>query len=193
MKIVIETQVRENYAAHNGFTGEYAWKNKGGSTYVFPGLNWTDVEANQAFAKIACELVSENNDYFVEYVLDWSFEEDDFEVGHYPGDEVPHFTRNEDGTWTKFMHTTDAHYRWGMSESKKQWTLTADGEVVEGSYNAEYFHSKFGWINEKDIDYKLMDRIERKEEVIRIAERGSVFEGYYINRLIADLEEAKAA
>ena len=180
MKIVVETQVRENYAAHNGFTGEYHWKCKGGSTYVFPGLGWTDVEANQAFAKIACELVSERNDYFEEYVLDWSFEEDDAPVGHYPGDEVPHLTRNEDGTWTKSVHVTDGHFRWGMTEAKKQWTLTAEGDVVEGSYVAEYNHPSLGWTNEKDFDYKLCDRIERKEEIVRSAERGSVFESYHL-------------
>ena len=38
MKLVITTQIRENYAAHNGFTGEYYWKYKGGNTYVVDGI-----------------------------------------------------------------------------------------------------------------------------------------------------------
>jgi len=32
MILVIDTQDRENYAAHNGFTGEYYWKMKGGQS-----------------------------------------------------------------------------------------------------------------------------------------------------------------
>ena len=33
MMLVIRTQFQENYAAHQGFTGEYRWKMKGGSEY----------------------------------------------------------------------------------------------------------------------------------------------------------------
>lgn len=32
MKLVIDTQIAENYAAHGGFTDEFRWKYKGGST-----------------------------------------------------------------------------------------------------------------------------------------------------------------
>ena len=39
MKLVITTQIRENYAAHNGFNGEYYWKMKGGNTYVVEDLS----------------------------------------------------------------------------------------------------------------------------------------------------------
>jgi len=31
MMLVIRTQFQENYAAHQGFTGEYRWKMKGGA------------------------------------------------------------------------------------------------------------------------------------------------------------------
>ena len=34
MMLVIRTQFQENYAAHQGFTGEYRWKMKGGSDRV---------------------------------------------------------------------------------------------------------------------------------------------------------------
>jgi len=38
MKLVIDTQIAENYAAHNGCTGEYRWKFKGGNTYVVDNI-----------------------------------------------------------------------------------------------------------------------------------------------------------
>jgi hypothetical protein len=194
MKIVIDTQHRENYAAHEEFTGEHYWKCKGGSTYVFPGFEWTDVEANKAAAKVACDLVSECNDYFEETVIDWRFEDDDEYIGgEYTGAEVPHFTRNEDGTWTKTIHVTDGHFHWGMSEAKKQWTLTAKGVVVDGSYIAEYNHPTLGWTNEKDFDFKLMDRIEYKEEIRRSAERGSVFDSFHLYCVHNDAQYTEAA
>ena len=41
MKLIIEMQDEENYAAHEGFVGEYRWKYKIGSTYV---INNVDAE-----------------------------------------------------------------------------------------------------------------------------------------------------
>lgn len=82
MKLVFTTQVRENYAAHDEFIGEYRWKFKGGSTYVVQGLT-----PNQA-AEMVIEARSEEgargegfiakcflaiesfNDYFEEYIID---------------------------------------------------------------------------------------------------------------------------
>lgn len=78
MKLVIQTQVRENYAAHDGFTGEYRWKYKGGNTYVVPYLS--DANVNRILENgipNLTKIVEENNDSYQEYILDWEIVGDD--------------------------------------------------------------------------------------------------------------------
>lgn len=69
MKIIIETQIRENYAAHTGFTGEFYWKMKGGNTYIAE-----DIQLGQAddlsFWKTLEQNVCSFDNYFEEYIID---------------------------------------------------------------------------------------------------------------------------
>jgi len=82
MKLFIETQVRENYAAHDwDGQGEcpQGWKCKGGSTYVVEDAP-LDVDALKALVAKVSPHIEQNNDYFHEYVLDWYVESDDFKT-----------------------------------------------------------------------------------------------------------------
>jgi hypothetical protein len=76
MMLVIATQDYENYAAHQGFTGEYRWKAKGGSEYKI-----TNIPANTDPAEIV-ELVRGeiecNNEYFQTTILGYSIQPDDY-------------------------------------------------------------------------------------------------------------------
>ena len=71
-KLVIQTQYRENYGAHDwdgkGECPQY-WKFKGGSTYVVPNFsdfsNVTDVVAKLT------DLITYRNEASEEYILDW--------------------------------------------------------------------------------------------------------------------------
>jgi hypothetical protein len=70
MKLVIDTQIAENYAAHNGFTGEYRWKYKWGNTYVVDNITPAqkariDAEGTPTLAA----LINEFNDFYREYIL----------------------------------------------------------------------------------------------------------------------------
>lgn len=73
VRLVIETQCRENYGAHNwdgvGACPQY-WKYKGGSTYVY------DFDHSQDDAKSLVEalrpLIEDKSEGFEEYILDWS-------------------------------------------------------------------------------------------------------------------------
>ena len=70
MKLVIDTQIAENYAAHNGFGGKYRWKFKGGNTYVVEDIT----AAQQARIErdgipTLTSLIEENNDYYRECVI----------------------------------------------------------------------------------------------------------------------------
>ena len=83
MKIVIQTQYRENYGAHDwDGTGECPqyWKSKGGSTYVVEGVGIEDAQS-QGYYDTLFDLVSESNDYAQEYVLGSDLVDDaDFKV-----------------------------------------------------------------------------------------------------------------
>ena len=71
MKVVIYTQYRENYGAHDwDGTGECPqyWKDKGGSTYVVEGVSIEDARS-EGYYDTLFDLVSESNDYAQEYVL----------------------------------------------------------------------------------------------------------------------------
>ena len=73
-KFVIETAIRENYAAHNDdWDGVSAyWKNKGGNTYI--------VEAETAEeAKTVIPLVTDSSNAFEENFFDFFECDDDFE------------------------------------------------------------------------------------------------------------------
>ena len=77
MMLVIRTQVRENYGAHDwngtGTCPQY-WKNKGGSEYKI-----TNVPLNIDYQEVVSMAnVERSNDYVQEYIVDWSIESDDY-------------------------------------------------------------------------------------------------------------------
>ena len=72
MKILIETSCRENYAAHNGFTGEFHWKNKPGSYYMVEGADLATVKK-----EVAPLLDEAPNDVHYEYIDSITEVEDD--------------------------------------------------------------------------------------------------------------------
>ena len=87
MKIVITTQFRENYGAHDwDGTGECPqyWKFKGGSEYIIDNVQ-EHVKLNDFFGK-KCEMIVDSirpkiehkSEYAEEYILGWSIEEDDY-------------------------------------------------------------------------------------------------------------------
>ncbi len=76
MMLVIQTQDYENYAAHQGFTGEYYWKAKGGSEYKI-----TNIPANTDLDEIV-ELVrgqiEQDNPYFQTSIVSYGVEPDTY-------------------------------------------------------------------------------------------------------------------
>ena len=72
MKLVISTQIRENYAAHNedyvhGRDEPY-WKFKGGNTYIVENVSIADAQS-ESFFNIVDKLIEEKNDAWEEYIL----------------------------------------------------------------------------------------------------------------------------
>ena len=74
--LVISTQDYENYAAHQGFTGEYYWKAKGGSEYKITNIPYmADCDAIVDMVKSDIE---QDNDYFQTTILGWTIQPDDY-------------------------------------------------------------------------------------------------------------------
>ena len=77
MKLLITTQVYENYGAHDwdgkGLCPQY-WKAKGGSDYVVRNIN-----VNQATETVMAirGQIEEDTDAFRETIIDWSIVADD--------------------------------------------------------------------------------------------------------------------
>ena len=85
MKLHIQTQIQENYGAHD-WDGEGAcpqhWKFKGGNDYMVP----VDTVKTGEFFDKKCEMIvdsvrgqiEENSDYYRENILGWTLVADDF-------------------------------------------------------------------------------------------------------------------
>ena len=76
-KLVISTQVYENYGAHDwdgrGACPQY-WKAKGGEDYVVLAV---DVNRAREIAALATQQVNKSTDYVRESVIDWEVVGDD--------------------------------------------------------------------------------------------------------------------
>ncbi len=76
MMLVIQTQDYENYAAHEGFTGEFYWKAKGGSEFKI-----TNIPANTDPAEIVDMVrgeIEQDNPYFQTTIVGYGVQPDDY-------------------------------------------------------------------------------------------------------------------
>ena len=80
MKLLITTQVYENYGAHSwdgkGECPQY-WKAKGGSDYVIKNFRGGETQASMMVMAVR-DRIEERNDFFEENIIDWSIVEDDY-------------------------------------------------------------------------------------------------------------------
>tara|TARA_R110000822_G_scaffold48453_5_gene127609 strand:+ start:26 stop:433 length:408 start_codon:yes stop_codon:yes gene_type:complete len=86
MKIVIQTQIRENYGAHDwdgvGDCPQY-WKCKGGNTYVVNNVTVEQAQ-DEAFWQSLSTSVTSKCDFFEEYTISSSLvDECDFVLGNF--------------------------------------------------------------------------------------------------------------
>jgi hypothetical protein len=80
MKLLITTQVYENYGAHDwdgkGSCPQY-WKAKGGNDYVVKNFRGGE-EAASVMVMAVRERIEERNDHFEETIIGWDLVEDDY-------------------------------------------------------------------------------------------------------------------
>ena len=76
MMLVIQTQDYENYAAHEGFDGNFRWKAKGGSEYKITNIpRGIDVESIVEAVRGSIERF---DNYFQTHIIGYSVESDDY-------------------------------------------------------------------------------------------------------------------
>ncbi len=135
MKLVIHTQYRENYGAHDwdgqGECPQY-WKFKGGETYVMeildPNVRPTNID------EIA-ELITYKDEGSEEYVLDWSFVDpeekfcDDWETPW-------NLYKEKDGYYASRFVKAEDYWQPGYKGKAQSYKMEANGE--RSGYQEEY-------------------------------------------------------
>lgn len=150
MKIVIATQVRENY----GSADKPYWKFKGGTTFVVPNLTVEQtLQIKERGIPTLTALINTSNSGFEEYVIDWSILDDDAAVCD-PW-ETPFNLYWEDGRWVARRTVENGEYGYmhrDVASKTEQYFMVAgggqefysvvytmrNGDVVTGSQVAAY-------------------------------------------------------
>tara|TARA_B110000879_G_C10934052_1_gene417162 strand:+ start:243 stop:746 length:504 start_codon:yes stop_codon:yes gene_type:complete len=156
MKIVIQTQVRENYAAHNedyvqGVTQDY-WKYKGGRTFVVNNVTIAQSQ-DDAFWQSLTDAVTEMNESFEEYVLSNDLvDECDFDLRNFVEPWETPVTLEKDLFTEGFValrKTINGEYGYMRKEvlSKYERWLQIGGEQKD-------YSSSFEFVNGKILPYK---------------------------------------
>ena len=124
MKLIIDTQHRENYAAHDwDGTGECLeyWKNKGGSTYVVENLSSAQVsKIRKEGIPTLSKLIERSDEFFQEFILDFTFVDD--VATPWDDYEAPWILKYENSNWIATRSPT--HWAKPVVES---YTMTAEG------------------------------------------------------------------
>ena len=141
MKLVIQTQHKENYGAHDwdgqGECPQY-WKFKGGNTYVVEGLTGKMINkiAQHGIPTLSA-LIEYSNESWEEYILDWEVAEDSAKVCD--DWESPIVMSYVDGAWRASKITENGEYGYMRKEIVRQtrtWTMLPGGE--EENHVMEY-------------------------------------------------------
>ena len=161
--LVIQTQHRENYAAHDqGYqhgVSEPAWKFKGGTTYVVHDI--TDAQRRRIEANgipTLTKLIEYSNPAFEEYIIDWEVR-DLGKNGDGKGPiceswEIPVQFYYENKQWKCRTHHTpgdETFWNRAIISRAEQWTPGEGG--TRNDYQCQY-KTKNGWFDQKDPQLK---------------------------------------
>lgn len=162
MKIVIQTQHRENYAAHDegyvhGVDAPH-WKYKGGDTYV---VKCSFSEAvDPAFREAAIASVTSSNEGFEEYVLDWEILDDaEFNIAsHVESWESPTFLWMDGNNFVAHRTVKNDEMGYMRSEIAKKYE-----SWTQSSGSREEYKCSFEMVTGEQVLYAdLGEWLERK-------------------------------
>ena len=163
-KLVIHTQYKENYGAHDwdgkGECPQY-WKFKGGTTYVVP--NFKDFNNVESVIKSLEALITYSNDGSKEYILEWSIVPHSQKVCE-DWESPTNLWLNPVGKWEAIKVTDNREDGWmrkEILEKTETWTLLAAGERTQ--YKAEFLMEDGEYaIN----DEGLRDWLGNRDEIV---------------------------
>ena len=143
MKIVIQTQVRENYGAHDwdgkGECPQY-WKCKGGDTYVVRNLSVTDGLRCAQYMKEIAPLIETRSESFEEYILDWRLADDSESDGCAEWETPWTIDKQDDGGFVAFREVLNEEYgymRADIAKKVEQYRMNSGGN--RNDYDARYY------------------------------------------------------
>ena len=138
MKLVIQTQHKENYGAHDwdgqGECPQY-WKFKGGETYVVENITPAQAEKiNDGGIPTLTALIECFNESWQEYILGWELKDDDAKVcDDWDSPIILHYA---DGAWRAREVNENGEYGYFRKEIVRQirtWTMQAGGEQTDNT------------------------------------------------------------
>ena len=143
MKLVIQTQYKENYAYHNedyvhGVSEPY-WKFKGGSTYVVPNILATDINECQDILEKVRPLITYSNAGSEAYILDEEIVENNAKVCEDWETPTEMFINEKNGDVVALKvidNREDGYMRDEILEKTESWTMTP--ENGRKGYSATY-------------------------------------------------------
>ena len=161
--LVINTQYRENYAAHNvGYehgVDEAHWKFKGGSTYFVTDLTESNVNSIVANGiPTLTKLIEYKNEAFEEYIIDWEIR-DLGKNGDGKGPiceswEIATEFYYEDKQWKCRTHHTpgdESYWNPAIKSRAEQW-IPGEGST-RNDYQCQYKTAN-GWFDRNDPQLK---------------------------------------
>ena len=147
MKLVIPTQYRENYGAHDwdgeGECPQY-WKSKGGSEYQILGIgnNYSTEKSsnlNELFNEV-CNLICYSNEGSEEYALGWNIVEDSY---------IPTFEQQQ------MEYGDDVHFEPVLQKVNGVWKKITKWKGHKG----DYIHT---WTIDKGHELSEFEAVEIK-------------------------------
>ncbi len=158
MKIIIKTQYRENYGAHDwdgaGSCPQY-WKNKGGYTYVVEGVS---VEKAQELTledvKEISSLITYNSNFSEEYIIMHSIQDNDSIVCE--DWETPVFMSKENNVWIARSVTKNDEYGYmnqKISEKHESYNMLISGG--RENYSASFLLKNGALVSSEELTSHL--------------------------------------
>lgn len=151
MKIVITTQVRENY----GDAERPYWKCKGGSVFVVPHLSVEQtLKVKESGIPTLKALIETRNEMFEEFVIDWSILDNDAVVCEKWETPFELFWKN--GRWVANRTVENGEYGY-MNRQVERLTEEYDMEIGGGraNYRSVYTMRNGDVVNGKDVSVYL--------------------------------------
>lgn len=155
-KLVIQTQYRENYAAHNddykhGVDAPY-WKNKGGSTYVVYGISPTMAERiTHTGIPTLSKLIEFSNEYAEETIVSYNFEAEDYQVVEDWEYETVLSYDKTNGVWRATVEREPYCPQDDFDMISESWVMDEGNTRVDGTYHKLCRKMDGHWVTEETI------------------------------------------